>query len=239
MKRPGSRAELAGRIRRARVALAVRCSRSLESPLCSAAVDAIGKFAPESSIVFERRIGQVIETRYQQIVTAVDAEFARNRELHGAKIHCRPGCTECCHHVFSITEIEAAQIAKGLARLPLELRAAVEARAREYIIRALIRGDRLPCPALEQDVCSIYEHRPLMCHKFGMPLYNPEKPDRIFACELNFKAGEEIRDPQLIPVQTAIHAEWNALQAQYRALSGAPSPGPLTVAHAILRANGA
>lgn len=129
-----------------------------------------------------------------------------------------------------------AEIAKGFARLSLELRAAIEARAREYIDRALIRGDRLPCPALEQGVCSIYEHRPLMCHKFGMPLYNPEKPDRIFACELNFQTGEEIEDPQLIPIQTRIHQEWNALQAEYKASPGAATRGPLTVAHAILRA---
>jgi Fe-S-cluster containining protein len=181
----------------------------------------------------------VIEARYREIVAAVDAEFARNRELHAGKIHCRPGCTECCHHIFSISEIEAAEIANGLAGLSPELRAVIEARARNYLDRVLIRGDRLPCPALEQGVCSIYEHRPLMCHKFGMPLYNPDKPGRIFACELNFEDGEEIDDPQLIHIQTRIHQAWNELQAEYSASHSAAAPGPLTVAHAILRANSA
>ncbi len=178
---------------------------------------------------------RVIEERYREIVASLDVEFARNRALHGDKMHCRPGCDRCCHHIFSITEIEAAEIAKGLARLSPELQAAIWTRARDYVDRALIRGDRLPCPALEQGVCSIYEHRPLMCHKFGMPLYNPEKPGRIFACELNFNNGEAIDDPQLIQIQTRIHEAWTQLQADYNALQDAP-PGRLTVAHAILRA---
>ena len=53
-------------------------------------------------------------------------------------------------------------------------------------------GLRLACPALEDGACQIYENRPLMCRKYGMPLYNPQKPEQVFACELNFKPGEEI-----------------------------------------------
>ena len=179
----------------------------------------------------------VIEERYREIVAAVDAEFARNRELHGSKIHCQPGCTECCHHIFSIAEIEAAEIAKGVARLAPESRMVIEGRARDYIERTLIRGERLPCPALEQGVCSIYEYRPLMCHKFGMPLFNPEKPGRISACELNFEDGEEINDPQLVQIQSRIHREWVQLQVECAQSPGRAGQRQLTVAHAILRAS--
>jgi len=180
----------------------------------------------------------VIEERYRAIVAAVDAEFARNRELHGERIHCRPGCSDCCYHVFSITEIEAERIAHGLELLAPEAREMMEARAREYMDARLLRGARLPCPALDQGICSIYEFRPLMCHKFGMPLYNPDKPDRIFACELNFKNGEEIDDPHLIQIQTEIHETWKGLQADYRQSHGSGESSRLTVAHAILRAKG-
>ena len=51
----------------------------------------------------------MIEERYREIIAAVDLETARNRALHGRKLHCRPGCDECCHHIFSITPIEAAE----------------------------------------------------------------------------------------------------------------------------------
>jgi len=178
----------------------------------------------------------VIEERYQEIVAAVDAEFARNRELHGDKIRCKPGCTECCHQIFPITEIEAAVISRGLQALDAQARAALEQRARVYIEERLLRGTKIPCPALEQGVCSLYSFRPLMCHKFGMPLYNPEKPDRILACELNFKDGEEIEDRQLIQIQTGIHQEWKQLQADYDASSERKHDAHLTVAHAILLA---
>jgi hypothetical protein len=71
-----------------------------------------------------------------------------------------------------------------------------------------------------------------------MPLYNPDKPERIFACELNFKDGEEIDDPALIPAQTGIHEAWKSLQAEFNESSPARHNGTLTVAHAILLAAG-
>lgn len=154
----------------------------------------------------------MFEERYREIVAAVDAEFARNRALHGDRIRCGPGCTECCHHVFAISGIEAEQVRRGVEALPDEVRREVEARAVEYIERRLVRGERLPCPALRDGRCSIYEHRPMMCRKFGMPLFNPDKPDRIFACELNFPDGEEIDDPRLIQIQTGIHERWTQLK---------------------------
>jgi Fe-S-cluster containining protein len=169
----------------------------------------------------------VVEERYQRIVAAVDAEFARNRALHGDRIRCGPGCTQCCHQVFAISELEAAEVARGIAALPGELRHHIQTQASEYLERRLLRGELIACPALHEGRCSIYEHRPLMCHKFGMPLFNPDKPDRIFACELNFADGEEIHDPDLIQIQTGIHEAWTQLKSDV--------DERLTVAHAILR----
>jgi Fe-S-cluster containining protein len=167
-------------------------------------------------------------------VAAVDAEFARNRALHGNRIRCGPGCTQCCHHVFAITGFEAAEVARGVAALPGELRLQIEGRATEYLVRRLVHGEWIPCPALHEGKCSIYEHRPLMCHKFGMPLFNPDKPDRIFACELNFASGEEIHDPDLIQIQTGIHEAWTQLKSEVEAMHGTTGER-LTVAHAIVR----
>jgi Fe-S-cluster containining protein len=178
----------------------------------------------------------VVEERYREIVAAVDAEFARNRALHGDRIRCGPGCTECCHHVFAITPLEAEEVARGIAALPNEVRHELRTRALEYVERRLLRGERLACPALRGGECSIYEHRPLMCHKFGMPLFNPDKPDRIFACELNFANGDAIHDPDLIQIQTGIHEAWTQLKRD--ADTPSSTGEPLTVAHAILRAAG-
>jgi Fe-S-cluster containining protein len=192
----------------------------------------------------------VTEQRYLEIVAAVDAEFARNRALHGERIQCRPGCSDCCHHLFQITDIEASWIAKGIQRMEAQARSVLRERAIEYM-RARARmvtvdgeaeswgrlppvGTRLACPALVDGVCSIYEFRPLMCHKFGMPLYNPAKPGRIFACELNFRDGEEIDDPELVQIHTGIHESWKAVRDEYTAEGGRRDAEPWTVARAIV-----
>lgn len=196
------------------------------------------------------RIAAVLEERYLEIVAAVDNEFSRNRRLHGEKIQCRPGCTDCCYQLFQITEVEAAHISTGMKSLPARQSETLRERARVYIEarRKLVTengepeawgrlppaGTRLACPALVDGVCAIYDFRPLMCHKFGMPLFNPDKPDQIFACELNFKNGEEIEDPKLIQIQTSIHRAWTELQKDYNEAGGYRDPEPLTVARAIL-----
>jgi Fe-S-cluster containining protein len=194
-------------------------------------------------------IGKMIG-RYLEICNAFEEEFQRNRALHGGRIHCRAGCSDCCHQLFQITEVEAVYISEGVSQLPAAAREALRAKAITYLAsrRALVTvkgepeawgslpppGTRLPCPALENGVCRIYEHRPLICRKFGIPLYNPDRPGRVYACELNFGDGEEIVDGRLVQIQTGIHQEWKQLQSDYNDAGLPRDAEPLTVARAIL-----
>src|SRR5271166_3833450 len=68
-----------------------------------------------------------------RIASAWEAEFGRNQRLHGATIKCRRGCTDCCHHLFQITELEAAFISQALKGMPSEKRLPMEQRAEQYI----------------------------------------------------------------------------------------------------------
>jgi Fe-S-cluster containining protein len=188
--------------------------------------------------------------RYEQICTNYAEEFERNRRLHGEAIHCRAGCSDCCHQLFQITEIEAAIVSRGAAQLPDHLRAEAARRAASYLTsREKITatagepeawgslpppGARLPCPALQDGTCLIYDYRPLICRKFGMPLWNPDRPGRVYACELNFQPGQEILDPQLIRIQSALHQDWKALQACYNQRGGKRDNRPITVARALI-----
>ena len=188
--------------------------------------------------------------RFQEICNQVQAEFERNRKRYGPRIQCRPGCSECCYQLFQITEIEAAVISEGVRSLEPAARERLQQRARIYLEerRRLVEargepeawgnlpppGSRLACPALEDGLCRIYEWRPLICRKFGMPLYYPDKPGRVFACELNFRNGEEIADSQLVTIQTGIHGRWTELQTEYNLRGGYRDPRPLTVARALL-----
>ncbi|MGH9345289.1 MAG: YkgJ family cysteine cluster protein [Terriglobia bacterium] len=187
---------------------------------------------------------------YLRVAGEWNAEFARSRELHGDKIHCGKGCCDCCSQMFQITEVEAAYISSAIKKLPQSRQSELRARAREYLTQRekLLAsrnvpdawgslpppGLRLPCPALEGGACSIYDHRPMICRKYGIPLYSPQKPDRIFACELNFKPGEEIMDSDLVQIHAKLYDRWAGVQAGYNEQGGRRDPKPLTVARAIL-----
>jgi hypothetical protein len=67
-----------------------------------------------------------------------------------------------------------------------------------------------------------------------MPLYNPQKPDQVFACELNFKPGEEIVDSQLIQIHTELYHNAVEVQAEYNRQGGRRDTKPINVAGAIL-----
>jgi len=195
-------------------------------------------------------MADTLADRYSEIRAAVDREFRRNRKLHGRRIHCRLGCTDCCHHIFHITEIEAARISRAVKALPPAERGLLEQRPRAYLPaqREILRehgflqawgslprpGTRLACPALNGGACVIYKERPLICRKYGMPLYYPEKQDRTFACELNFETGEGIHDPELVRIQPAIREQERRLEEDYNRAGGRRYPLPVTVAHAIL-----
>jgi Fe-S-cluster containining protein len=186
----------------------------------------------------------------KRLASAWEAEFARNKQLHGAKIQCRRGCTDCCHHLFQITELEAAFVSTAVKSLLPEKRLPMEQRARQYTQdREKLLSDRrvpdawgslpppglrLACPALEDGACQIYENRPLICRKYGMPLYNPQKPDRVFACELNFKPGEEIEDPPLVQIHTNLYQDAVKVQEEYNRQGGRRDTKPINVARAIL-----
>jgi Fe-S-cluster containining protein len=187
---------------------------------------------------------------YMEICRDWDEEFARNRALHGSRIQCRAGCSDCCSQLFQITEIEAARVSEAVNRMRDDERQRMRVKAEAYVsARAAMvgrtglpeawgslppPGARLACPALEDGECQIYEHRPLICRKFGIPLFNPDRPHRVYACELNFRDGEEIVDGSLIQIQTALHQKWKGAQAVYNEAGGYRDPEPITVARAIL-----
>jgi Fe-S-cluster containining protein len=189
--------------------------------------------------------------RYAETCRQVAVEFDRNAALYGERIHCRRGCSQCCYHLFQITEVEAAVISRAVRDMPEGEREDLRARARDYMPRRdeIMRrhgmieawghlppeGTRLACPALSDDgACRIYEHRPLICRKFGIPLYNPQKPGRVFACELNFSPGEEIDDGALVQIQTGLYENWKSVQDDYNQARGQRDDFPITVARALL-----
>ena len=172
---------------------------------------------------------------YQLHTGAVDSEFQRVFQVFADRMQCRRGCSMCCSQMFSISLIEAAYISRAVKMLPQEERERLREAARQYLneARSLTTGNeeddgsdqeaitprpglRLSCPALRGDACSIYNARPIICRKWGIPIFNPNKPLELQACELNFRRGEEIEIEGLIEPQAALLVDWVRLKDRVR-----------------------
>jgi Fe-S-cluster containining protein len=178
-----------------------------------------------------------------------EAEFHRVRSEFSDRMQCRRGCSMCCSQMFSVSALEAAVIANAVAGLPAEFQAQLRRDARAYVQTATElglaepageseslaprTGVRLPCPALRNDACSIYTARPLICRKWGIPVYDPSKPDRLLACELNFQAGETVDAREIVTRQSALLERWVAVKEAAAGRLRAPVR-TCTVAEAIL-----
>lgn len=188
--------------------------------------------------------------KYYDITNLIQQEFDRNLQKYGEKIQCRRGCSQCCSQIFNITLIDAEVIREYVKSLSLERKRELKQRAQTYIdsrsqTEVWERGGSgnrisgtegiafkgssdefsvkpgIPCPALgNEGECTIYEARPVICRRFGIPIYDYKNPGKVYACELNFKDGEEIIDENLIPNQTSIGKKWDELKEEYEKNNG-------------------
>src|SRR5947208_665039 len=74
----------------------------------------------------------------QKLVQIVDAALADATRRSGEWLVCRPGCTQCCIGVFSINQLDAVRLRRGLADLEKrapDRAARVRQRARESMAR--------------------------------------------------------------------------------------------------------
>jgi uncharacterized protein len=100
--------------------------------------------------------------------------------------------------------IEAEEARAAIESLPAPIRARVEEQAREVIKREA-RGERVACPLLVDDRCSIYESRPLICRTQGLPLLmeTEDGDQEVDFCPLNFTetgAVDDLDEGHLVPL---------------------------------------
>ena len=162
----------------------------------------------------------------QKLIQIVDAAFADAARRSGEWLLCKPGCAQCCHGVFAISQLDAARLRVGLTALEerdLERARRVRQRAADSLdrLRPHFPGDpetgvlheghesdhRLsefgndePCPALDPvtGTCDLYSARPMTCRVFGPPI---RSEDGLGICELCYHGAttEQIAACELIP----------------------------------------
>lgn len=132
--------------------------------------------------------------KYEVLVSDVDKIFKTMQEAHGDCVRCEVRCSDCCHAVFDITLIEAVYINHHLNQtLPRKKRRPVVIRAEKadrkyYQIKQRLQKmyvgegkspeevflqlahERVRCPLLnDDDLCDLYEKRPITCRVYGIP----------------------------------------------------------------------
>jgi Fe-S-cluster containining protein len=164
----------------------------------------------------------------QKLVQIVDAALAETARKSGDWLVCRKGCTQCCYGAFTISQLDAWRLQKGLAELETadpKLAARVRKRAQQAVKRlsATFPGDPKsgilaedeeaeaafaefandePCPALDPETgaCDLYNARPMTCRTFGPPVRSgPE--EGLAVCELCYHGAtdQEIAECEMQP----------------------------------------
>jgi Fe-S-cluster containining protein len=139
---------------------------------------------------------------YRGILERADQHFASVMRTQPQNLQCGAGCSLCCYGLFEIGSGDVPIIAEGLEKLHPSRRKMVIRRALEIVettahpnLRECTpeekeaffdRTQSMPCPNLDdQGLCMMYEHRPMVCRTFGLPLREGRKYIGDI-CELNF-----------------------------------------------------
>jgi Fe-S-cluster containining protein len=133
--------------------------------------------------------------KYEALLKAADAVFEKVRSEYPDCVKCSEGCSDCCHALFDLTLIEAlyinhhfnkayrdraadkdaiiekANVAdRTVYRIKRDAYKAVESGASEEDVLAELAKKRIRYPLLNaQELCSLYENRPITCRFYGIP----------------------------------------------------------------------
>ena len=138
---------------------------------------------------------------YREILDNADAHFHEVARKQPQHLQCN-GCSLCCYGLFEIGSADIAVLAEGLSQLHPARRKRIIRRAVEIVassqhpnLRETARTEKdrffhrtasTRCPNLnDEGRCLVYEHRPLICRTFGVPL---REGDQYLGdvCDLNF-----------------------------------------------------
>ena len=122
---------------------------------------------------------------------AIIGAVVKGVEAEGRAVSCRKGCASCCRQLVPVSEVEARRLRDLVESFPEPRRSAVKARFGALMGRLGEAGlldrfrqidglsgeqrqvlgrdyfaSRLDCPFLEEETCSIFGDRPLVCREY-------------------------------------------------------------------------
>jgi len=131
--------------------------------------------------------------KYEALSKATDQVFERVRQEFPDCVQCKAECSDCCYALFDLTLIEALYLNekfkakfkdqdrerllekanrtdRRIHKIKREAYRELKAGKSEDEILSDLGGVRVRCPLLnDQDLCDLYEHRPITCRLYGIP----------------------------------------------------------------------
>ena len=133
-------------------------------------------------------------SRYESLVSQADTLFAAVQSKYPEEVLCKKQCSSCCHAMFDLSLIEILYldakfretIPYGAERSALQEKADKADREAVRIKRSFFKAAKtgresndilreaasvqLRCPLLdENDLCVMYQYRPITCRVYGAP----------------------------------------------------------------------
>lgn len=167
---------------------------------------------------------------YLNLIRQLDSLCDRISSNLAERIACRAGCAGCCRHI-TLFPVEAVALSEAQRHLPPEQASPIRERARTATPDS-------PCPLLHQDICLLYEARPVICRTHGMPLLltGSDGIRRVDFCPRNFQGAKSLPGDAVIDLDRLNEtlAAVNALFTKEWEGKGMPLKERFTIAEALL-----
>ena len=150
-------------------------------------------------------------SKYQEFLHGVDQIFTKMKSDYPQEVRCDQGCTDCCYALFDLTLIESLYLSDKFSRIDSNLKNQILIEAdkadrktakikkelhkehqkgvpEEEILRRASKI-KIRCPLLVDGKCVLYEHRPVTCRLYGIPM---DMGNMTASCsESGFEAGRQ------------------------------------------------
>lgn len=131
--------------------------------------------------------------KYEELIAAADGAFTHVKNEYPQHVKCEVKCSDCCYALFDLTFIEALYVNyffnkkfdgaergkliekankadRQIYKIKNKAYKEFEAGKSEDEILLEMASERIRCPLLnDENLCSLYEHRPITCRFYGIP----------------------------------------------------------------------
>ena len=127
-------------------------------------------------------------SKYKQYLNTIDIVINGYFEDQKEYIFCKKGCAHCCKSgQYPCSELEFRYLQLGFFKIPLkeqlEVIKRIKALKAEYENIEDKKEFKYSCPFLDSNnVCTVYEYRPLICRTFGLLTITPKEKCVIPFC---------------------------------------------------------